>query len=298
MYLHLGRGNVVRIEDIIAITDFERLTSFKRGQQYIDEFIARDDIENPQEQIFPQSCVFVLKGIEEDEEEQFFRQEEENLSLGEISYLRFKRKRDKEIKEDIKKEAEKFYKEEQNADEKFSKGGEFYLSDEEFFEEERSKGNAKYEKIVGKISFSEEREVDEYIDSKFPDMSYYYQFTPYFKNKRIDKYYFRTEFFNGASLEEIKNILPKYNLYEKCRMVAAFRIHLKNEFGERYVKEIEKKEGIGYILGFGELYLYGKKIYYPENTRLYIYVSEYTPHTLYKRIKEEENLLKYVSKED
>ena len=79
-------------------------------------------------------------------------------------------------------------------------------------------------------------------------------------------------------------------------MMIAFKLKTIKDYGEEYLKYIIKKEGIEYALGFGKLYLYGKKIYYPEKTRLYIYISEYTVSTLYRRIKEEQ-IDYYVDKE-
>ncbi len=283
MYLHLGRGNVVRIEDIIAITDFERLTSFKRGQQYIEEFLKREDIENPKGQFFPQSCVFVLQGNEEKIKEK----EEEKPENYEMHYFIEDPQTGKIIEE---------FTETVEIEDKFEKGGEFYLSEEELKEEEREKGNSDYYKIVGKISLKEEEEVDEYISLNFPEMKRIYEKVR--ENGYYKRRFFNSEFFCGASFEEVNSLFKEYTLYEKYRMVAAFRIHTINEFGEDYLNEIEKNEGISYILGFGDIYLHGKKLYYPEKTRLYIYVSEFTPHTLYKRIKEEENLGYYVSEED
>ncbi|MBO5453003.1 MAG: hypothetical protein J6A69_03450 [Clostridia bacterium] len=266
MYLHLGRGNVVRIEDIIAITDFERLTSFKKGQDYIDSFIEKGYIENPEEQFFPQSCVFVLKGIDDEEE----------------------------IKESLEKINV-------TDDERFLKGGEFYLSDEELFEEESTKGRGNYERIIGKISESEINRVDLLVEQRFPGIKSHFNLYDaiYIETgETIEELFFDSEFFGGATLEEIEKILPEYNLYEKCRMVEAFRVHTTVEYGEEEAKAIEEREGISYVLGFGKIFLYGKKVYYPKKTRLYIYVSEFTPHTLYKRIKEEENLGYYVSEKD
>lgn len=306
MYLHLGRGNVVRIEDILAITDFERLTSFKKGQDYIDSFIEREDIENPKDQLFPQSCVFVLKGIDEDIPEEKSEQELlrdfvfpadlRDFTVAERATLEFKRKRSEKIKAEIKRKAEEYNLEKYKNDDKFKEGGEFYIPGDEDFEDINN--NRNYERIVGKISKEEEDEVNLICDTLFPNMRYRYNFTEYYKSDETDISYFDSKFFNGASKEKIASILPEYNLYEKCRMVTAFRVHTRNEIGENALKDIEEREDISYILGFGKLYLYGKKIYYPENTRLYIYVSEYTPLTLYKRIKEEENLYYYAGKED
>ncbi len=282
MYLHLGRGNVVRIEDILAITDFERLTSFKKGQQYIEEFLKREDIDNPSGQLFPQSCVFVLKGNDEEIEEK-----DKKSTRREMHYFIADPETGEPV-EDIIEIIEE--------DDKFEEGGEFFLSEEELKEEEREKGEGNYYKITGRISKEEEDEVDRYISLAFPEMKRVYDTfgeDNYYKRK-----FFVSDFFCGASLEEVNSILPEFSLYEKYRMVTAFRIHTRNEFGEAYLNDIEKNEGIAYILGFGDIYLHGRKMYYPEKSRLYIYVSEFTPHTLYKRIKEEENLGYYVSEED
>ena len=36
MYIHIGRGNIVLIKDILFITDFDKLTSTERGKNMLN----------------------------------------------------------------------------------------------------------------------------------------------------------------------------------------------------------------------------------------------------------------------
>lgn len=271
MFVHLGRGIVVDDKDILAIVDFEKLTSFKRGQDFLEEFIKREDIDNPEGQFFPQSCVFVLKENEIDEE---FLDKQEAIQDN-IEYYK-------------EKSGTRGYVFEE--DERFLPGGEFYLDED-----------VVYTKVKGKVPGIQEK-IKRLAKFKFPGFYFEFFSTMEYEDGDIIKHRFHPgederlftddkNLFFGFPIEKVNSILPEYNIFEKWKFALAYFIVNAEEYGDKEAIKIIRTEGIEHAIGFGRIYTYGEKIYYKEKDRLYIYVSEFTPQTLLKRIKEAQGMI-------